>query len=136
MSVALKMAEYLDVIHCVNDHWLNGLGMGAVCFSPATQNLGNYVHSQPFALYLKGGLMLVVFFYGYIAYALFRSIQYFKYHPQEIHAKICSAVVVALCTLDILTNQFQTLSGSFYLGFWIGYSCLDLKEYSGVAVEK
>ncbi|MBU3546720.1 hypothetical protein [Polynucleobacter sp. MWH-Jannik1A5] len=136
MSVALKMAEYLDVIRCVNDHWLTGLGMGALCFSPATQNPGNYVHSQPFALYLKGGWILVVLFYGFIACTLFRATQYFKYHPQEISAKIGLAVVIALCTLDILTNQFQTLSGSFYLGFWIGYSSLDLKEYSGVAAEK
>ena len=136
ISVALKMAEYLDVIRCVNDHWLSGLGMGALCFSPATQNLGNYVHSQPFALYLKGGLILVVLFYGFIACTLFRGIQYFKYHPQEISAKIGSAVVIALCALDILTNQFQTLSGSFYLGFWIGYISLDSKEYSGIAVEK
>ena len=132
MSVALKMSEYLEVIGCVNDHWLTGLGMGALCFSPATQNLGNYVHSQPFALYLKGGLILVVLFYGFIACTLFRSIQYFKYHPQESSVKICSAVVIALCTLDVLTNQFQTLSGSFYLGFWIGYISLDSKEYSGL----
>lgn len=127
MSVALKMAEYLDVIRCVNNNWLTGLGMGAVCFSPATQNLGNYVHSQPFALYLKGGLILVALFYGFIAHNLFRGIQYFKDHPQENGVKICSAVVIALCTLDILTNQFQTLSGSFYLGFWIGYISRDSK---------
>jgi hypothetical protein len=132
VSVTLKMAEYLDVIRCVNNHWVSGLGMGALCFSPATQNLGNYVHSQPFALYLKGGLILVVAFYAFMACTLFRSIQYFKYCPQESGAKICSAVVIALCTLDILTNQFQTLSGSFYLGFWIGYISLNPKEYSSL----
>lgn len=132
MSVTLKMAEYLDVIRCVNDHWVSGLGMGALCFSPATQNLGNYVHSQPFALYLKGGLILVVSFYGYMTFILFRGIQYFKCCPQESGAKICSAVVIALCTLDILTNQFQTLSGSFYLGFWIGYIPLNSKQFSSL----
>ncbi|MBU3568165.1 hypothetical protein [Polynucleobacter alcilacus] len=119
-SVALKMAEYLEVIACVNDNWLSGLGSGALCFSPATQNFGNYVHSQPLWLYLKGGLILVILFYSLIIYTIFKIIQLFRDHPEEIGLRIGSAIIIALCILDILTNQFPTLAGSFYLGFWIG----------------
>ena len=132
MSLAFKMAEYLNVIFCVNERWLSGLGMGALCFSPVNQNLGNYVHSQLFWLYLKGGLSLVILFYGFIAYTLYKSIQCFKYCPQQIGVKICSAVVIALCTLDVLTNQFPTLSGAFYLGFWIGYNDFQLSKFSSL----
>jgi hypothetical protein len=131
MSVTLKMAEYLEVISCVNNHWLLGLGMGSTCFSPATQALGNYVHSQPFWLYLKGGLILIILFYGFIVYLLYKGIQFLRFYPLDFEVTICLAVVIALCMLDILTNQFPTLSGSFYLGFWLGWSDARPKESLG-----
>ncbi len=135
VSVALKMAEYVEVMRCVNDDWLTGLGMGALCLSNGTQNLGNYVHSQPFSLYLKGGLILIVLFYSFMAYAIYRGIQYYTCHREEIGVKICLAIVIALCTLDMLTNQFPTLSGAFYLGFWIGYNPSEAKELINATIK-
>lgn len=118
MSIVIRLAEYLDVVNCVNDHWPTGLGMGALCFNPATQNLGSYIHSQPFWLYLKGGFILVILFYSFMVYVIYRD---FKYRTQDDGYIICSAALIALCSLDFLTNQFPTLSGSFFLGFWVGY---------------
>jgi len=132
MSVALKMAEYLEVIRCVNNHWPIGLGMGATCFSPATQSLGNYVHSQPFWLFLKGGLLLIILFYSLIGHILFKGIRFLRAHPQNFELIINLAVLIALCMIDVLTNQFPTLAGSFYLGFWLGLS--DAKTRESVSI--
>ena len=71
-SVALKIGEYVQIVDLVGDDYLTGLGMGINYFSPGPGAMGNYVHSQPFWLYLKGGLIFLGLFYGFIALVLIK----------------------------------------------------------------
>ncbi len=61
-SIILKIIEYSDVINYVSDQKWLGLGMGATYANHGLNNTSHYVHSQPFWLYFKGGLLLVIFF--------------------------------------------------------------------------
>lgn len=133
-SVVLKMAEYLDVIEQVSDHGLVGLGMGSSYFSPGPASVGNYVHSQLFWLYFKGGLILVALFYGFMLLVLVSKFRHWLMNPDDLATPdlqkktqnlgiiLSALIVIALGTMDALTNQFPTLAGSFYLGFWVNWA--------------
>jgi len=122
LSVALKIGEYLQIIHLVGDRYLTGLGMGATYYSPGPAAIGNYVHSQPFWLYLKGGLILLILFYSFIVWVLVKKYQAWKADPQNQSILVSALILIALCVMDALTNQYPTLAGSFYLGFWTIFS--------------
>jgi hypothetical protein len=102
-----------------------GLGFGVNYYSPGPASVGNYVHSQPFWLYLKGGLILLTLFYGFIVLVLVKKYQAWTLSPQKQSIFISSLIVIGLCSMDVLTNQFPTLAGSFYLGFWIAFTQID-----------
>jgi hypothetical protein len=125
-SVGLRFVENFDVMAKVGSHWLVGIGFGSSYYTPGMDlpiaMEGNYVHSQLFWLYLKGGLLLAIFFYGFVSYFLLRL--YRKLNPPPSNAAIMSGavIVIALCVMDLMSNQFATLAGSFYLGFWLSYT--------------
>jgi hypothetical protein len=118
-SVALKIGEYVQITNLVADHYLVGLGVGFNYLSPGRpEAIGNYVHSQPFWLYLKGGLILLTLFYGFIVCALVKKYQAWLADSQNQSILVSTLILISLCSMDALTNQFPTLAGSFYLGFW------------------
>lgn len=121
-SIALKIGEYVQIVDLVGDHYLTGLGMGSNYFSPEPAAIGNYLHSQPFWLYLKGGLIFLGLFYGFIALVLIKKYQAQASNPQNQGIVLGSLIFIALCAMDALTNQFPSLAGSFYLGFWALYA--------------
>lgn len=121
-SYALKIAEYVHVINLVGGGWLFGLGMGVPYISPGLDiGSGSYVHSHFFWLYLKGGVVLVSLFYAFIAYCGLKKYQYFASQPYNQSIILSLVITISFCVMDLLTNQFPTLAGAFYLGFWITY---------------
>ena len=125
ITVGYRLVEILDVIYKVGGHWLCGLGAGAAYYTPG-MNLGAvvegaYVHSLPFWLYLKGGVILVSLFYGVVSLGLIKLYIQYLYHPSNNFILICFSVLIGLCILDVFSNQFSALAGSFYLGFWLKY---------------
>ena len=121
VSLALKIAEYSNVVSQVSDHWVSGLGMGASAFTPAIGGLSTYVHSQPFWLFLKGGVVLALLFYAWLIYFLYKKYNHLIHYQYNVSGNISFVILISLCAMDLLTNQFPTLSGSFYLGFWMAY---------------
>ena len=121
-SYVLKITEYGHVINLVGGSWLFGLGMGVPYLSPGLDiDPGSYVHSQFFWLYLKGGLVLISLFYAFIAYCGLKKYEYLASRPYNQSIILSFVITISLCLMDLLTNQFPTLAGAFYLGFWITY---------------
>jgi len=118
-SIILKIIEYSDVVNSVSDHKWTGLGMGSTYANIALENMSHYVHSQPFWLYLKGGFLLVSLFYIFVIFVLLQKYQVWIENSKNIQNLFIVMVLIGLCNIDILTNQFPTIAGAFYFGFFV-----------------
>ena len=65
---------------------------------------------------------MLILFYSFIVWVLVKKYQAWKADPQNQSILVSALILIALCVMDALTNQYPTLAGSFYLGFWTIFS--------------
>jgi len=126
VGVSYRLMEAQRIIDGVGGNYLFGNGIGSSFFFPqvgvGSEVEMNYAHSLPLWLYLKGGLFFLVLFYSLCASFLIRRYRYIAHIDRNDGMAIYFlAILASIIVVDIFTNQFATISGSFYLGLIGGF---------------
>jgi len=121
IGINYRINEAIAAVKAVNRDFYYGLLPGAefayIGSDIGPNKLDNYVHFLPIWLYLKGGIVLVILFYTNLIDKILKIINILNIKNSSEEILIIS-ILIGLFFLDIMTNQFATISGAFYLGFF------------------
>ena len=122
IGIGYRVQEAIAVVKAVGDSIFTGLLPGAgYTYLESDVGIGiqdNYVHFLPFWLFLKGGIILVILFYYLLIKILTLKLSILNIYGMKMSSiYMIFGIFLGLIFTDIMTNQFTSISGSFFLGF-------------------
>jgi hypothetical protein len=123
IGIGYRVNEMMSVFKAVDGSIIFGLLPGAgYYYAGSDVGIGvqdNYVHFLPVWLYLKGGLVFLMLFYIFMIKIVGHKIKFIDEYALSLSPiLVVLGIFLGLIFTDVMTNQFASISGSFFLGFF------------------